>query len=345
MKIELLIGPSAEELRPFGPTLSPTPEPRPSLVDLLVKGEVDDLVTHAMAVASGYAYGDLDTFAMLMARMGLEENHCLYVGEYVDALLITTASYLLQSADGRVAILAYRGTPPTSLITILTDLDIESAQITLRSPASAGDYDVHAGIYRNVRATHHVVVAALTRAIEGRSIRPDGGDMPNPLEALYITGHSLGGASAGLLAAMIKTGEDEYSQISALLKGVYTFGAPMFGSPAFAAACDKDDFLREKVRRYVFENDFAPQIPVKENGPYAHSGQEFQYKGGAWKHNKKARGQTRNLIAVMAAPFSFAARTFPLTKYLPFPVSLYDHLPRNYVDALTPEGDRSEFGD
>ena len=68
---------------------------------------------------------------------------------------------------------------------------------------------------------------------------------------------------------MLRTDQEDYAEINARLKGVYTFGAPMFGSPEFSAACEQDDFLREQVVRYVFEQDFAPQIPVRENGTAA----------------------------------------------------------------------------
>lgn len=345
MKTEALVAPTYAELRPLKPETSSAFPVHRALGDTLVAADSDDVLAHTMAVCAGYAYGDLDTLATIMTRMGLEQNHCVYIGEYVDALLITTASYLVQSADGRTVILAYRGTPPTSLITILTDLDIEPARISLRSPSGIGEFDVHAGIYRNVRATRHAVVAALQRAIDGKSVRPDGKAMQHPLEALYITGHSLGGASAGLLAAMLETDQQDYGEINDRLKGVYTFGAPMFGSPEFAAACEQSDFLSERVIRYVYESDFAPQIPVRENGRYAHFGQELRHRRGHWRHNRRARGQTSSLLTVAAAPMSFAARTFPLTRHIPFPVSIYDHLPRNYIDALTPPGVQSEYGD
>lgn len=345
VQTQQLIAPTYAELRPYKPDTSAAFPVHPALTDTLATAGADDVIAHAMAVCSGYAYGDLETLATIMARMGLEQNHCLMVSEYVDALLITTASYLVQSQDGRVMILAYRGTPPTSVITWFTDLEIEPTRISLPTPYGAGEFDVHAGIYRNVRATRHVVVAALERAIEGYSVGLDGGKLENGLEALYITGHSLGGASAGMLAAMLQTDREDYGPIVERLKAVYTFGAPMFGSPEFAAACNHVDFLRERVLRYVYERDFAPQIPVKENGPYAHFGQELQYRRGSWHHNRHARRQQRNLLAVAAAPLSFVARQFPLTRHIPFPVSIYDHLPRNYIDALTPPGVRSEYGD
>ena len=45
------------------------------------------------------------------------------------------------------------------------------------------------------------------------------------------------------------------------------------------------------------------------------------------------------------APLSLFAGDFKLTRRLQFHASLRDHLPQNYMTALTPPGVRSEFGD
>jgi hypothetical protein len=71
------------------------------------------------------------------------------------------------------------------------------------------------------------------------------------LEVLDITGHSLGGASAALFAALLvdepSTYEGiepaTYGEILERLRAVYTYGAPMIGDPAFADACNDHPFL------------------------------------------------------------------------------------------------------
>jgi hypothetical protein len=95
---------------------------------------------------------------MMMAHLVLEENHCLKVAEWVDVPFIT---YLIQSRDGRVAILSYRGTPPTSLITWLTDLEVEPVNVRMRLPVGSGtsnDYDVHGSFHDNVRSTRPQII-------------------------------------------------------------------------------------------------------------------------------------------------------------------------------------------
>jgi len=343
------IGPSYADLRPLKPQHTDTFPVYDDLVDRLVSAEKypDPALAYVMAVCSGYAYGDEKTLAMIMARMGLEQNNCRMVSEYVDALLLTSTSFLIQSKDGRVVILCYRGTPPTSLITWLTDFDIDPVKIALAAPGADHEYEVHGGFYRNVRSTRYELERCLTRAIAGRSVLGHGDEMPGALEALYICGHSLGGASAAMLTAMLLT-EPDFAGIAGKLKAVYTYGAPMIGSPEFAAACNEDDFMRAKVLRYVYVNDIVPQVPPAESGQFAHFGTEYRYKPPRdhddW-YESKPRKQLHNLFELATTPLAFLAKQFPLTRNLAFHASIYDHLPENYIEALRPRGKRSEYGD
>ena len=76
----------------------------------------DPKTRFVLAVCSAYAYGDVTTVATIMDRLGLQRNRCRMISEYVDALFLTSTAFLIQSHDGQVAILCYRGTPPTSAI-------------------------------------------------------------------------------------------------------------------------------------------------------------------------------------------------------------------------------------
>jgi hypothetical protein len=351
MQVQDCVASSYAELRPFKPERTATFPVYPDLVDKLVSAEThpDDTIAHVMAVCSAYAYSEVATVATMMARMGLEENHCVMIDEYVDAMFITSTSFLVQSKDGRVVILCYRGTPPTSLITWLTDANIDPTHIDIRSPGGSGECYVHSGFYRNVRSTRYEILNALERAIGGHSVRPGGGMLANELQALYITGHSLGAASASMLAMML-VAEPAYRQpIVSRLKAVYTFGGPMIASPELARDCNRHDFLRERVIRYVYDNDVVPQLPPKASDPFAHFGSGYQYKpkgdGGGWQRNDAPRKQLRNLLSLAAAPLSVLAVDLKLTRHLQFHASLRDHMPQYYIAALTPPGVRSEFGD
>jgi hypothetical protein len=335
-----------------------------TLTDYLVeeRDQPDDKIAFVLGVCSSYAYGDAHTVATMMERLGLTRNRCRMISEYVDALFLTSTAYLIQSHDGRVVILCYRGTPPTSVITWLTDLQVEPVTISVhvRSPTGTGTGEVHGGFYRNVRSTRFKIVELLQAALAGKSVLDPAEGLPDEppqhrLEALYVTGHSLGGASAAMLAALlefepIKYGaiaENTRGEVLEKLRAVYTYGAPMIGDPAFAAACQRE--LGKKVVRYVYANDLVPQVPPKASGPFGHFGQEYRYtprgKDGHWHETtKRPRKQLRSLLQLATAPLALVARWLKLTRPIPFHASLSDHLPQHYLEALTPDPLRSEFG-
>src|SRR5882757_4671071 len=265
MRIEKSIAPPLSTLRPTKPTSSATfPVYHDLEASLAEEHQQPDqqppaTVAHTLAVAAGYAYSDATTVSMMLARMGLLDNHCLKVDMSVDAMFIRSTAYLIQSSDGSVVILAYRGTEPTNLVNWLTDADVHPDKIAFRFADATDLYAVHAGFYRNVRATRFEVVAALMRALEGRSVLDDGSGaspmppMASPMTTLYLTGHSLGGAMAALMAVMLSVEEDYVERFAPVFKGAYTYGAPMVGSPDFAEACAAHPFLDRNVVRYIYK--------------------------------------------------------------------------------------------
>lgn len=336
--------PSYADLRPLKPARS---ESFPVYGDLAARlvataRHPDDTVAHVLATCSGYAYSQADTVAMIMARMGLEDNRCRMIAQDVNAMLISSTSFLVQSADGRVVILAYRGTEPLNFIAWLTDIDLYPETVAIPFPGGAGPFAVHGGFYRNTRATRYEIVAALTRALEGESVSGDGAPMPNPLEALYITGHSLGGAMAALMAIMLVT-DPAYAPIAAKLRAVYTFGQPMIGGPDFARVCADHDFLAHKLIRYVYKHDIVPHLPPDDSGDFAHFGREFRYDQWPWEDAGPSE-QVGSLLELLEAPLAFVARQLPALRNLPFQYSIDDHGPHHYVSALTPPGAPTEFG-
>ncbi|MDX6706976.1 MAG: hypothetical protein QOI48_2822 [Solirubrobacteraceae bacterium] len=351
MQTQDCTAPSLAELRPMKPTSTPTFPVYHELVETLAATDAhpDATVAHVMATCAGYGYSDAATVAMIMARMGMVDNRCRMVAQVVDVMLISSTAFLIQSHDGRVVILCYRGTPPTSLITWLTDTDVNPEKIPISFPHSPGTFDVHGGVYRNVRSTRYAIVAALQRALDGESVLEEGGTKPDhPLESLYVTGHSLGASMAAMMGVMLTT-ERSYAPIAARLKAVYTFGQFMIGTPLLAEACNDVPFLRDNVIRYVYANDIAPQLPPTQSGPFEHFGQEYQYRTnggeGQWHHNKTPRGQIKSLLEVVGNPLSFLARQFQITRNVTFHASVYDHLPHHYIAALTPPGVHSEYGE
>ena len=83
----------------------------------------DEVVAHALGCCAGYAYADLDTVTTIASRVGFEECSGVRVSQVVDAMLVFSTAYLLQSRCGRVVILCYRGTEPSNLGNWLGDAE------------------------------------------------------------------------------------------------------------------------------------------------------------------------------------------------------------------------------
>lgn len=372
--------PDYRTLRPYGPVTTPGFPIYENLEERLAetKEHPDEVVAHVLATCAAYSYSDTATVSMIMARLGLEQNVCRTFTSFVDPMFIRSTAFLIQSRSGRVAILCYRGTELTSFVNWLTDADVA----VTRMEYGLGDRgaNVHAGFYRNVRATRYQVVQALKQAQESRSVRvplpcETNGTAPSRterrLEALYITGHSLGAAMAAMMTVMLKherkfaVGEDE---LASLLRATYTFGQPMIGDPAFAKGCEENEFLRTKVLRFIYDNDVVPHLPPRSTGPFQHFGREYRYhipnlqnsicellgylgcaqggQNGTWREEKKPTGQSLTAFGGFGlAGASFLLKKIKPLRSLPFPYSFDDHSPINYVQALTPPGVQNEFGD
>jgi hypothetical protein len=293
MRDEYVKGPAYSALRPCKPETDPSSFPvYPDLVERLVEDkhqpDPEGILPHVLATCSAYSYAgfeqhsDPDTVAMIMTRLGLEENEVRVFEQRVDAMYIASAAYLILDKDRRVAILCYRGTQPEDIISILTDADVRPEMLAVELEGRR--YEVHAGFYRNVRATRPLVVEALERAVRGESLNPaEEGTRGDGLEALYITGHSLGAAMAAIMAVTL-VHEPRYRHIAERLKGVYTFGQPMVGGPDLARACEETPgprgtyLLRDRLLRYIFDRDVVPALPPRPVGPYAPFGREFHYR-------------------------------------------------------------------
>jgi hypothetical protein len=339
-------GPTLAALRPRKPARTEHFPVHHDLVDHLVgvTEQPDDTIAHVLGVCAAYAYADADTVAMMATRLGLPESRVRQVSLAVDPMFIASTAYLIQSADGRVVLLAYRGTEPTRLINWLTDVDLYPDRIAIPLGASDAVFEVHGGFYRNVRATRYQLIAALQRALEGRSI-DDGDTRLLPLEALYVTGHSLGGAMAALLGVMLATAP-AYGPIAEVLRGVYTYGQPMIGPRRLARACGEHPFLATNVVRYIYQRDVVAFLPPRDTGDFEHFGQERQYVGSwPWRVNPRPVQQMGFAAELAEVPLSFFAHRFAVTRRLPFRYRLDDHLPHHYVAALTPPGVPNEYGD
>ncbi|HUK61741.1 MAG TPA: hypothetical protein VLV15_00365, partial [Dongiaceae bacterium] len=215
----------------------------PRLVETLLAGHTtagdqrDPTVAHVLATCAGYAYADTDTVARMMTRLGLERHACVRITRTVDAMFIFSTAYLVQSRCGRVVMLCYRGTEPGSLGNWLGDADLGPEDADPAGAEAGARIRFHAGFHRNVRATWWEVLETLTVALRGGSIADDKARVEHPMEALYVTGHSLGGAMA-LLFAWRLSADPARREIADRLRAVYTFGQPMAFVPPLSPSVE-----------------------------------------------------------------------------------------------------------
>jgi len=296
-------------------------------------GNRDPMVAHLLAVLSGYSYADTATVAMMAGRLGMEGGSCVGVSQTVDAMNIFSTAYLIQSRCGRVAVLCYRGTEPANFGNWLGDADVGSDAMNFGGARLA----IHAGFHRNVAATRRPILDLLNAAARGESLGRPGAPTDHPLEALYVTGHSLGGAMAAIFALRLAADGDQPLLLEKL-RAIYTFGQPLVaGGPLPDAGIP----VARRLFRHVNARDIVPSLPFAAWGPLQHFGQEFRYADGAWTRHEPVTAQLRSLHAAPRAVFAMFA---PAKKQATLPYTMADHPPHRYIAALRPRGSVTEFG-
>jgi hypothetical protein len=297
-------------------------------------GEADATVAHVLATCAGYAYGDIETMSQIAGRLGLKSSGCVGIVQTLGAMFVYSTAYLMQSGCGRVVILCYRGTETTNLGNWLGDADVGSETITL----SGETVGVHSGFYRNVRATRNAVLRELRLALEGRSLTDPEARTEQSMEALYVTGHSLGGAMAVLFSLGL-LGSVEHRPIADRLRAVYTFGQPLTIAEPLPLVAQE---VGRRLYRYVMPRDIVPALPPVAWGRMGHFGKEYRYKNDQWWQSEAPIKQLSNAREIPPAFLSFFA---PLKRRNAARYSTADHGPHVYIAALRPEGRVTEFGD
>jgi triacylglycerol lipase len=139
-----------------------------------------------------------------------------------------------QRAGEEMLVLSFRGTQPTRLADLRTDMDIELMEIEIGRDFEGGVAKVHRGFYNAYRSVEDRIDAILKR--------DDCRGLP-----LFITGHSLGGGLAVVATRFVANGA----------RGAcYTFGCPRVGNQAF------NNQIFTPVYRIVNAADIVTAVPL-----------------------------------------------------------------------------------
>ena len=312
----------------------------PNLVDALLAAhatetdERDATLAHVLATCAGYSYSDSATLAAMTARLGLDGNACVRVAQTVDAMFIFSTAYLIQSRCGRVVILCYRGTEPANLRNWLGDADVGNDSLRIGNEFLR----VHSGVYRNMRATRFRVLEELHAALDGWSLLDPKQRVDHPMQALYVTGHSLGGAMAILFALSI-VADGMHRAIGDRLRAIYTYGQPLTADEPLPEAART---VERKLFRYVHSRDVVPALPAAPWGRLAHFGHEYRCVKGEWECPESPVAQLKNLREI---PRTILALFATVKKRESSRYTMADHAPHHYIAALRPRGRVTEFGD
>jgi len=181
----------------------------------------------ALCNASLLAYSASTDVQHYLAKWGFEEPRILRGS--------STQGFVARRGD--IVIVAFRGSEPINADDWLSDVNYHQRMLAPLPGLVHGGFAKALGEDEVVKP----MLDALTELGAGEKTR------------LFLTGHSLGGALAVLAAALL-----HFRKIQRIA-GVFTYGQPRLGDPAFSSAFDQE--LRAVTFRYVNDLDIVPHLP------------------------------------------------------------------------------------
>lgn len=219
----------------------------------------------ALAHASHLAYeGDRNEVLRQLQAWGFPASGCRVFSE--------NTAQVLAAANGKIIIVAFRGTEPDKLADWLVNAEI--IQKPWRMFFGEPDLGlVHHGFMRNTA----FVWEQLSQFVAGARTNQ---------QSLWIAGHSLGGAMAMIAGAAFAFAEHQ------AVNGIYTYGQPRTGNRTFARRFDQE--LESSLFRIVNHADLVPHVPpaiipfllIPLHGPifYRHAGKLRQFDAAGKLH-------------------------------------------------------------
>jgi hypothetical protein len=357
-----------------------------------------------LAAASAWAYSGADDVVRMLERRRFS-SICVQAEFENQGFLMDSLAHLIQSRDGRVLILSFRGSQLRPFINWLANINVKP------DPFQAAGH-VHGSFSRGLLSVWPRVKDGLLAAMKGETIcrtweretkakrcsprfskdaippRYEAALSPldrdekhlhatrlqnlvgaleealrSKMEALYITGHSLGGAMAVLAAALIFS-DEELRALRPRLRGIYTFGQPMVGDRAFAKKFEPE--FGNRLFRHIYRRDVVPHLPPRTAGRFEHFGQEYKPALSGWVRQDAPLASQASwgglalgggILAWLYEQFGpgissefrsvswFAHNVVPplLREMVRFRYSLADHMPINYLRVSQAVVPGSEF--
>ncbi|KAH0637368.1 hypothetical protein KY289_037283 [Solanum tuberosum] len=198
----------------------------------------------------------MEAWALLATSLG----HPTFIKSEFDKLCFLdnestdTEATLWRDSSRKRLVVAFRGTEQTKWKDLVTDLMLVPAG--LNPERIGGDFkqevQVHSGFLSAYDSVRIRLISLIKKAI---GYRDDDLDTPNKWH-VYVTGHSLGGALATLLA--LELSSSQLAKRGAIRVTMYNFGSPRVGNKKFA------EVYNEKVKdswRVVNHRDIIPTVP------------------------------------------------------------------------------------
>ncbi|KAM7261367.1 hypothetical protein ACFE04_008734 [Oxalis oulophora] len=228
----------------------------PKLAVLMDNSVLDEKKTEEMKTLFMTAESAMEAWAMLATAMGHPsfiksefEKVCFLDNETTD-----TQVAIWRDSLRRRLVVAFRGTEQARWKDLRTDLML--APTGLNPERIGGDFkeevQVHSGFLSAYDSVRIRIISLIKQAIGFT----DDFTEPSYKWHVYITGHSLGGALATLLA--LELSSSKMAKCGAILVTMYNFGSPRVGNRRFA------ELYNEKVKdswRVVNHRDIIPTVP------------------------------------------------------------------------------------
>ncbi|GMP77663.1 hypothetical protein CsSME_00033859 [Camellia sinensis var. sinensis] len=218
--------------------------------------ELDERKAEEMRELFSTAESAMEAWSMLATSLG----HSSFIkSEFEKICFLDNPSTDTQVAIWRDSVrkrlvVAFRGTEQTRWKDLQTDLMLAPSGL---NPERIGgnfrqEVQVHSGFLSAYDSVRTRILSLIKQAVE----YIDNGAEPQHKWHIYITGHSLGGALATLLA--LELSSSQLAKRGAVSVTMYNFGSPRVGNKKFA------EVYNEKVKdswRVVNHRDIIPTVP------------------------------------------------------------------------------------